>query len=165
MTKSFYKPMDIYIKIPFLHFFLKHSMPQDMIMDSWSHRKQFSLKWSEVGKTVKESEIDQIRKQLVYWNPAVVRTFSMQLWVSHKNGYFTVRLTVRGGGVNPVGPDHKQMWKCCPILSLKFASLILKTQFISLWRVLKMHFSLSLRLCYTSFRPFCKRAAASRKEE
>jgi len=25
-------------------------------------------------------------------------------------GYFTVRVTVRGGG-SPLGPDHKQMWK------------------------------------------------------
>ena len=26
-----------------------------------------------------------------------------------KNGYFTVRLTVRGGGVSHLGPDRKQM--------------------------------------------------------
>ena len=28
-----------------------------------------------------------------------------------KNGYFTVRLTVRKGGISPLGPDRKQMWK------------------------------------------------------
>ena len=38
-------------------------------------------------------------------------------------------------------PDRKQMWKLWPIFSLKFDSLILKTHFISLWRVSKMHFS------------------------
>ena len=32
-------------------------------------------------------------------------------------------------------PDRKQMWKLWPIFSLKFDSLILKTHFISLWRV------------------------------
>ena len=26
-----------------------------------------------------------------------------------KNGYFTVRLAVRGRGISPVGPDRKQM--------------------------------------------------------
>ena len=54
-----------------------------------------------------------------------------------KNGYF--RLTVRGG-VNPVGPERKQMWKFWPFFSLKFDSLLLKTHFISLWGVSKMHF-------------------------
>ena len=58
---------------------------------------------------------------------------------------FTVRLTVReergregGVGVSPLGPDRKQMWKFWSIFSLKFDSLILKTHFISSWRVSKM---------------------------
>ena len=42
-----------------------------------------------------------------------------------------------------------------------FASLAVKTHFISLRRVSK----LSLRLCYTAIRPFCDRAAANSKEE
>ena len=54
-------------------------------------------------------------------------------------GYFTLRLTVRGGG-SPLGPDCKQTWKFW-FFSLKLDSLTLKTHFISLWRVSKMHFS------------------------
>ena len=37
---------------------------------------------------------------------------SRPLGDSKKNEHFTVRLTVSGEGINPVGPDRKQMWKC-----------------------------------------------------
>ena len=60
---------------------------KERVMDSWNHRRQFSLKWSEVGKTVKESEIDQIRKQSVYWNPVSNRKWKYLVWVcEYKTG-------------------------------------------------------------------------------
>ena len=57
-----------------------------------------------------------------------------------KNGYITVRHTVRGVGVSHLGPDHKQMWNLI-FLSLKFDSLTLKPHFISLWGVSNLHFT------------------------
>ena len=47
----------------------------------------------------------------------------------------------RKGRVSPLGLDCKQMWKFWFIFSLKFDSLMIKTHFISLWGVSKMHFS------------------------
>ena len=46
---------------------------------------------------------------------------------------------------------------------LKSDSLILKTHFISLRGVSKMHFSCPLRLHYTAIPPFCDRATANSK--
>ena len=40
-----------------------------------------------------------------------VLTSGQKFRESSKNGYFTVRLTVRKGAISPLGPDHKQMWK------------------------------------------------------
>ena len=71
----------------------------------------------------------------------------------------------RGGAVRPLSPDRKQMREFWPIFSLKLDFLILKTHFISLWGVSKMHFSCPLRLCYTTIQPIFNRAAASSKEE
>ena len=78
----------------------------------------------------------------VLWTWAV---FSLSLCAClsrsrQKKGYFTVRLAVRGGGVSPLGPDRKQMWKFQPIFWMEYDSMILKTHFISLWGVSKMHF-------------------------
>ena len=47
--------------------------------------------------------------------------FLVSSWGFLKNGYFTVRLTVRwgGGGVSPLSPDRKQKWKFDPLNGLK----------------------------------------------
>ena len=42
---------------------------------------------------------------------------------------------------------------------------LLPREVVKKWRVSKMHFSLSLRLCYTAFQPFCGRAAAGSEGE
>ena len=57
-----------------------------------------------------------------------------------KNGYFTVRLTVRGEGS---ATSALTVSKCenFDFFSLKLDSLTLKTHFISFGRVSKMHFS------------------------
>ena len=46
-------------------------------------------------------------------------------WGVVKNGLFTVRLNMGGGGCNadPIGCDRKKMWKCSPILASQFDSL------------------------------------------
>ena len=62
-----------------------------------------------------------------------------------------------GGGVEGFDQSALKVNKCenfDMILAMKFDSLILKTHFISLWGVSKMHFSHPLRLCYTANRPF-----------
>ena len=70
---------------------------------------------------------------------------SLSLWeVVQKNNVFFVRLTV----------------------AFKFDSLILKTHFISLREISKMHLSCPLCLCLYVFmpmQPFCDRTAPSRK--
>ena len=67
---------------------------------------------------------------------------------------FNVNVTTRSWGhvakawsTVSLGPYHKQMWKFWSFFSLKFDSLTLKTHFISLWRVSKMHFSCPIRGC------------------
>ena len=56
-----------------------------------------------------------------------------------KKRAFIARLFVKGGGLlRPLSPDRKQMWKFWIILAFKFDSLILKTNFISLWGVSKI---------------------------
>ena len=58
-----------------------------------------------------------------------------------------------GGGDQPDAKclfyfdERKQMWKFGSFFSLKFYSLTLKTHFISMWRVSKMHFSCPFRGC------------------
>ena len=42
--------------------------------------------------------------------PKVNKDLLTHYWEVIKNRYFTVRVTVKGGGwVSPLGPDHKQM--------------------------------------------------------
>ena len=62
-----------------------------------------------------------------------------------KNGYFTVSLTVwgEGGGAAPLALTVSKCEHFYPFFSMEYDSdsMILKTHFISLWRVSKMHYS------------------------
>ena len=61
--------------------------------------------------------------------------------------YFTVRLTVRGGGeVSPVGPDRKQMWKYCPIFSIEIWFFDTQNTFYLIVRGLKNAFFMPFML-------------------
>ena len=71
-------------------------------------------------------------------------TFKGNLREGVKNGYFTVRLNVRGGGVSHNGPDRKQMWKCWPIFSIEFWFFDTQNTFyliVGSWGASKMHYS------------------------
>ena len=67
-----------------------------------------------------------------------------------KNGLFTVRLTIRGGG--PFGYDRKQMWKFWPIYSIKIWFLYTQGTFALIVRGLKnATFTVSLSVKYPFF--------------
>ena len=74
---------------------------------------------------------------------------------------FFIRLGEYKSGQPPLALTVINCRKCWPILALKFGSLIIKTHFISLWGVSKIHFSCPSHLCFTAIWPFCDRAALS----
>ena len=79
-----------------------------------------------------------------------------------KKGYFTVRLTIRGGG--PFGYDRKQMWKFWPIYSIKIWFLYTQGTFALIVRGLKnatFTVSLSVKYPFLDDSPVCKRVVIS----
>ena len=57
-----------------------------------------------------------------------------------KSWYFTVRLTIKGGGSATLALTVSKCENFDPFFSMEYYSMVLKTHFISLWGVSKMHY-------------------------
>ena len=98
------------------------------------------------------------------WQGGQRKKIILMLREGLKNELFTVRLTVRWeGGVSPVGPDRKRMWKFWPIFSMEYDYMILKTHFIVVG--LKNEFLMPLTFLLYRYLTILWQSSSGSKEE